>query len=480
MKATVEPLEGNKVKVSVEVDEDEFETAVDAAFKKIAREVRIPGFRPGKAPRRILEARLGKDIARSQAIQDALPDYYARAVREHDVDVIAAPDIDITDGQDEGPIAFDAVVEVRPVITVGGYDGLRVTIPSPHPSDDEIDEQLERLRSQHGELEVVERPIAADDFATIDIAGSQDGEPLEGLTADDYLYQVGSGAIVEELDEQLAGTKPGDILEFDASHPSDDDDASPLHFRVLVKEVKERKLPDLDDDFASEASEFETLDELRDDLVRRMRQVKQVRAQMALREQVGQSLADLVVDDIPDALVNAEMQERLNDLAMRLQAQGLTLEQWLAGTGRSQEDLLGELRETAVTAAKVDLALRAVAEAESLDAEEDDLVAEVEVAAERLDLEPEKVRADLERADQIEAIRSDIKKRKALDHLVETVEIVDDDGNVIDRADLEMADDDADVDEDTVEDDAEDTEEDSDPADSDTVGSDVTETEDSE
>jgi trigger factor len=470
VKATVEPLEGNKVKLSVEVDEDEFETAVDAAFKKIAREVRIPGFRPGKAPRRILEARLGKDVARSQAIQDALPEYYAQAVREHDVDVIAAPDIDITDGQDEGPIAFDAVVEVRPVITVGGYDSLRVTIPSPHPSDDEIDEQLERLRSQHGELEVVERPIAADDFATIDIAGSQDGEPLDGLTADDYLYQVGSGAIVEELDEQLAGTKPGDILEFDAAHPSDDDDASPLHFRVLVKEVKERKLPDLDDDFATEASEFETLDELRDDLVRRMRQVKQVRAQMALREKVGQSLADLVVEDIPDALVNAEMQERLNDLALRLQAQGLTLEQWLMGTGRSQEDLLGELRETAVTAAKVDLALRAVADAESLDAEEEDLVAEVEVAAERLELEPEKVRADLERADQIEAIRSDIKKRKALDHLVETVEIVDDDGNVIDRADLEMAEDDADV-----EDTAEDTEEDSDPADSETVGSEKTE-----
>jgi trigger factor len=463
VKATVEPLEGNKVKLSVEVDEDEFETAVDAAFRKIAREVRIPGFRPGKAPRRILEARLGKDIARSQAIQDALPEYYAQAVREHDVDVIAAPDIDITDGQDDGPIAFDAVVEVRPVITVGGYDSLRVTIPSPNPSDDEIDEQLERLRSQHGELERVERPIASDDFATIDIAGSQDGEALEGLTADDYLYQVGSGALVDELDEQLSGAKPGDILEFDAEHPSDDD-ASPLHFRVLVKEVKARQLPDLDDDFASEASEFETLDELRDDLVRRMRQVKQVRAQMALREQVGQALADLVVDDIPDALVNTEMQERLNDLALRLQAQGFTLEQWLTGTGRSQEDLLGELRDTAVTAAKVDLALRAVADAEALDAEEDDLAAEVEVAAQRLDLAPEKVRADLERADQIEAIRSDIKKRKALDHLVDTVEIVDDDGNVIDRADLEIAEDEADEDDDEL----------------DPIERDVTETEDNE
>ena len=437
MKATIEPLEGNKVRLSVEVDEDEFEDAINAAFKKIAREVRIPGFRPGKAPRRILEARLGKDVARGQALQDALPEYYAKAVRDNEVDVIAAPAIDITEGEDDGRVAFDAVVEIRPTIMVPGYDSMRVTIPSPHPSDEELDAQVERLRSQFGELETVDRPVISDDYATIDIAGSQDGEPLEGLTADDYLYQVGSGALVAELDQQLLGTKPGDILEFDAAHPADDD-ASPLHFRVLVKEVKERKLPDLDDDFANEASEFETLDELRADLHKRMQQVKQVQAQMALREKVGEGLAELVSEEIPDALIDVEMRERLNDLALRLQAQGLDLEQWLAGTGRSQEDLLGELRETATTAAKVDLALRAVAEAEAIEATDDDLDDEVESAAERLNVDAKKVRADLERADQVQAIRSDIKKRKALDRLVESVEIVDDHGNPIDRADLEI------------------------------------------
>jgi trigger factor len=437
LRATVEPLEGNKVKVSVEVDEDEFEGAIDAAFRKIAREVRIPGFRPGKAPRRLLEARLGKDVARSQALHDALPEYYAQAVRDHDVDVIAAPDIDITDGEDQGRIAFDAVVEVRPRITVPGYESLRVSIPSPQPTEEEIEGQIERLRAQFGELDTVDRPAISDDYVTVDIAGSQDGEPLEGLTADDYLYQVGSGALVAELDEQLLGTKPGDIVEFDADHPSDDD-ASPLHFRVLVKEVKERKLPDLDDEFASEASEFETLDELRDDLQRRTRQVKQMRAQMALREKVGEALAELVAEDVPEALVVRELQERLNDLGMRLQAQGMTLEQWLGGTGRSQEELLEELRATATTAAKVDLALRAVAEAEEIDATDEDLATEVDVAAQRLGIDSEKVRADLERADQVQAIRSDIKKRKALDHLVETVEIVDDEGNPVDRADLEV------------------------------------------
>jgi trigger factor len=214
---------------------------------------------------------------------------------------------------------------------------------------------------------------------------------------------------------------------------------------VLVKEVKARRLPDLDDDFARDASEFDTLDELTADLERRLRQVKQARAQMVLREKVGEALAELVDDELPDALVNAEMQERLNDLALRLQAQGLSLEQWLAGTGRSQEDLLGELRETATTAAKVDLALRAVADAEAIEATEDDLDQEVAVAAQRLNVDPAKVRADLERADQVGAIRSDIKKRKALDHLVDTVEIVDQDGAPVDRAELEI-DDDADDD----------------------------------
>jgi trigger factor len=446
VKATVEPLEGNKVKLSVEVDEQEFEEAVEAAFRKIAREVRIPGFRPGKAPRRVLEARLGKDVARQQALQDALPDYYADAVREHEVDVIAPPELDITDGADAGPIAFDAVVEVRPTILVPGYGGLRVTIPAPEPSDDDIDAQVERLRSQFGELAAVDRPAGADDFVSIDIAGSQDGEPVEGLTADDYLYQVGSGAIVAEMDEQLQGAEVGDILEFEAPHPAEPD-GDPLTFRILLKEVKERVLPDLDDDFAAEASEFDTFAELRADLAHRMSQVKRAQAQAALREGVGEALVELVDIDLPEALVASELQDRINDLAVRLQAQGITIEQWLAGTGRSQEDFIAELRVAADKSAKVDLALRAVAEAEGIEADDDDLEDEYAQVAERLQLDVDAVREQFERAGQTQAIRSDIKKRKALEWLVDTVEVVDDAGDPVDRDRLELVTDLDDLDE---------------------------------
>ena len=203
VKATVEPLEGNKVKLSVEVDEQEFEQAVDAAFKKIAHEVRIPGFRPGKAPRRLLESRLGSGAGRAQALNDSLPEYYSDAVRDTEVDVIAPPEIDVTSGEEDGPITFEAVVEVRPVVEIEGYKDLKVEIPTPSATDEEIDAQIERLRGQFAELEVVERAAEEGDYVTIDIEGSQDGEVLEGLVASAYLYEVGSGAIVPELDEQL-------------------------------------------------------------------------------------------------------------------------------------------------------------------------------------------------------------------------------------------------------------------------------------
>lgn len=437
MKATVEALEGNKVKLSVSVEAEEFERDIDAAFRKIAQEVNIPGFRRGKAPRRVLEARIGSEYARSTALHDALPRYYADAVREHDVDVIAPPELEITGGEEEGPVSFEAVVEVRPVILVPGYGGLRVTIDSPEASDDDIDAQLERMRNQFAELETVSRPAADGDYVTIDVQGSQGGEPLDGLTAEDYLYEVGSGAIVPELDEALRGASAGDELEFSAEHPGEDG-GEPLEFEVTVKEVKARVLPDLDDEWANEASEFETLAELRESLRTRLSAVKKAQAQMSLREKVGQALAELVEDEIPEAMVNTEMQQRLNDLAMRLEAQGLTLEQWVAMSGKSADEVVEDLRDAARTAVKVDLALRAVAVAEGIECDDDDLDAEIEALAERVGMKPAKVRQQLERADQIAAIRSDIKNRKAFDWLLERVEIVDEDGNVIAREDLEL------------------------------------------
>lgn len=438
MKATVEPQEGNKVKLSVTIGSDEFEQQIDAAFKRIAREVRIPGFRPGKAPRKLLEARIGTEAARGEALEHAIPQYYAEAVEEHDVDVIAAPEIDITGGREDGDVAFDAVVEIRPVVTVGGYESLRVTIESPEVTDDEVDERVERLRESFSTLEDVERPAQTGDSTTIDITGARDGEAIDGLVAEDYLYEVGSGTIVPELDEQLAASKVGDTLTFTADHPDPDED--PVDFTVEVKAIKEKVLPDADDAFAEEASEFSTIEELRADLAQRMGMVKKVQAQMSLQQKTAEALAALVEIEPPAALVNQEVSQRIEDLAMRLQAQGMGLEQYLATTGQDQEAFVEGLKETAGQGVLVDLALRAVVVAEGIEAGDDELDDELASLAERVGQTVPKVRKQLERNGQIPAVRSDLSKRKALEWLIEHVEVVDEEGTTIDRASLEVED----------------------------------------
>lgn len=434
MRTTVEPLEGNKVKLSVEVDEEEFEKAIDAAFRKIAREVRIPGFRPGKAPRRLLEARIGTDVARQEALRDALPEYYLRALREQDIDAIAPPKIDLTSGQEAGAVAFDAVVEVRPRVSVAGYRGMQVTIPNPEPTEGEVDRQIDRLRNNFGELRPVARPAQPGDHLTIDITATYHSETLDERP--DYLYELGSKAVVPELDEQLRGARSGDILKFNAPVPGRDDGVT---FTVLVKDVKEKVLPEVTDEWAQDASEFDTVEELRAELRRRIGVVKKVQARLALADAVIDELVKLVDDnEVPESLVTEELESRIHDLGHRLEAQGLDLARYLEAVGRSQDELLAELRQQAVNAVKADLALRAVAEAEGIEVNDDDVAAEVGRIAERLRRKPAEVRRQLDRTGGLAAVRSGIRKTKALDWLIEHVELVDEEGRPVDRSVLEV------------------------------------------
>jgi trigger factor len=433
MKAVVEPLEGNKVKLSVEVDEQEFEKALDATFRRIAREVRVPGFRPGKAPRRLLEVRMGTEAARQEALRDALPDYYARALKENDVDAIAPPDIDITGGQESGPVSFDAVVQVRPQLHLAGYQGLQVTVPSPEITDAEIDAQVDRLRNNFGELLPVGRAARTGDHLTIDIQGTRDGAPLAAMSTDDFLYELGSGTVLPELDARLDGAKVGDILSFEAEVPGSD---GPVNLRVLVKDIKEKMLPEATDEWASEASEFDTVAELRGDLAKRIGLVKRVQSQLALRNGTLAALIQLVADDAPEPLVESELERRVHDLHHRLEAQGATIPQYLQATGQTEEGLLAELREGAEESVKADLALRAVAEAEGIEATDDDVDVEVARLAERTGQKPDLLRRQLERTEQMPAVLSDVRKSKALEWLVDQVVVVDEEGHPIDRSSL--------------------------------------------
>ncbi|HLI74689.1 MAG TPA: trigger factor [Acidimicrobiales bacterium] len=438
MRATAEAVEGNRVRLSVEVDEDEVAQALDDTFRRLARQVRIPGFRPGKVPRPVLEARLGGAGAlRQQAISDALPDLYARAVSDTEVDPISPPDIDITSGEDGGAVTFDAVVEVRPTVSIAGYQGLVVTVPKLEVSDEEVDAQVDRLREQSGELQTVARPARDRDHVTIDLHGSGAGE--DDLDLKDYLYEVGSGSDLPGLDDNLRGAKAGDILEFSTPVRTSDGIEHPVSVRVLVKEVKEKVLPDATDDWASEASEFDTLDALRDDIRKRVGQLKLVQAQLAWQQGARDALVGLVADEPPEALVNVEVRDRLHDLGHRLEARHISVDQFLAASGRDEAGLVAELREESAGAVRLDLALRALADAEDLQVDDGELDDAVVAMAERAQMKPAELRRRLDRDGRLPAVRSERRKAKALTWLLDHVELVDEDGSPVD-ADLLRAD----------------------------------------
>ena len=447
MKSSVEPVEGNKVKVSVSIDAGEFESAIESAWKELAKEVKIPGFRAGKAPRKVLEQRIDPVYARSEALREAVPGYYTDAVREHEVDVIDQPEIDITAGEEDGDVSFDAVVEVRPEITISGYEELSVEIPSPHPSDDDVADHIDRMRVPYGELSDVERPAADGDHVTIDISGSADGEPIDGLTADDYLYEVGSGTIVAEIDDQLRGLKAADIVEFDAGHP-DPEETGDVTFKILVKGVQERVLPDLNDEWVVEASEFATVDELRDDVITRLTAMSRSQAAMAVQTGVGEALAALVTDEVPEAMVNGEMQGRLQDMVHRLSHQGISLEQYLQMTGSDPQEFSDNLRTAALDAVKVDLALRAIATAEDLSASDDDVAEQIETMAEANEMDPDELREQLDTVGRLGDLRADIANRKALEFVTDAAAITDTSGAAVKKEDLEIPDDESDGDHD--------------------------------
>jgi trigger factor len=428
-------MEGNLVRLSVEIDEPEFDRALGDVVRSLAQQVRVPGFRPGKVPRKVLEARMGGSGAlRAEALRESLPDFYARAVVDTELDPIAQPEIDITGGEDEGAVSFDAVVQVRPTVAIPGYDGLQVTLPGLSVTEDEIQSQLDRLRENDAELDVVDRPAIDGDLVTIDLHGN-DASGAEVVGVDDYLYEVGSASVVPELDAELHGAKAGAILAFDTAHP--DDPEQKVAFRVLVKEVKVKKLPEATDAWAAESSEFATVDELRSDIQTRIGRVKLMQTQMALRQKTIEALAELVTDDaVPEVLVDAEVNERLHDLQHRLEAQKLGLAEYFQATGTTPDELLGAVRVDAQAAVKADLALRALVEAEELTLSDDELQAEIVTMAERMGTTPTELRRQLDTAGRTGAVRSELRKGKALEWLLDHVELFDEEGNPMSRDDL--------------------------------------------
>ena len=429
--SSVDQLEDNKVKITVEVDESDVDEAIDAAFKKISKDVSLPGFRPGRVPRKVLEAKFGQEYARSEALNELIGQNYRSAVIAHEVDAIAQPEVTITEGEESGPLCFEAVVATRPSVSLEGYNELTITLPPLEATKEEIDSQIDNLREQAAEREEVDRPAIMADFVTMDLSGSQDGEPEESLTADDFTYEIGSGFIIDSIDQNLLGTKVGEIVEFEGDHPNEE--GAVLSFRALIKKIEEKKLPELTDEFVAEMTEFETVDLLTEDTENRITESKRIQASNLLIEQIGSELAELVSEDPPETLINDQVQQQLQEMAMRMAQQGMQFEQFLEATGQDIEALAENMKEPAARVVKIDLALRAVAAAQNILVEQPDIDKEISQMAEYYNQEEAQLLEIFQENGQMLTLKADLMKQKAMKYLEENVEIVDPDGNPIER-----------------------------------------------
>jgi trigger factor len=428
MHTTVEETAPHVVKLRVEVPADEFGRDLDRTYREIANQIKVPGFRKGKVPRQIIDTQVGRDAVLQEFVTSSVPGYYRKAVGDEELAPITDPDIDVEQLEPGKPFVFSATVEVRPRLSFeeADYTGIRVTKPSVAVTDAEVDEWIDRLRERFAELEPVGRPVQAGDFVTVDLTVTRGGEPVEQASRKDYLYAVGSGEVGEKLDVELVGSKPGAILKVTDTLPErfgEDLGGATVEVTALVKDVKARRLPDADDGFATTASEFDTLEELREDVRRRLAELKEREANAEVRDRVLQAMIDTVEVDLPDSLIEEETDHRIAHARERAERLGTKLEEMLAAQGWDEDRLREDSRAHAIRAITGDLVLEGVARSASLEVTAEEIGAEIAVLAQAYGRDPKAVAKDLERSGQVVTLAGDIIRGKALDLLVERAEI---------------------------------------------------------
>ena len=431
MQTTVESTDRHTVKLTIEVPADRVEADLNQTYRAIAREVKIPGFRPGKAPKAIIDAQIGRDAVLEEYVSATLPTYFHSAVTDEDLAPIGDPDVDVEQLEPGKALIFTATVEVRPRLTFedADYRGIEVRRPAVAVTDDEVDAWVERLRRQFGELEPVGRPAAAEDFVTITVGVTRDGAAMEALAREDYLYNVGSEELGEIFDARLTGAKAGDILAFDGTLPERFGEelggGATVSFRVLVKDVKALALPEVDDAFATTASEFDTMAELRDDLREKIAEAKEREVHGVVRDRALQALVERVDVDLPESLVEQETAHRVQHAQEQAARYGLSLEQMLEIQGWDRARLEEDSREHARRAITADLALEGVARAAEIQVDADELGAEINSLAQAYGRDPKELAVQLDRSGQIVTLAGDIIRTKALDLVVEHADITD-------------------------------------------------------
>jgi len=428
MKTSVKELPESRVKVEVEVSATDVGQGVRRAAGELAGEMKLPGFRKGKAPASLVIQRLGYGTVLQEAIRDSLPEWYERGLLQSGVRAIGDPEIEIVsapEGEDE-PLRFAFEISVRPPAKLGEYKGLEVgrAEPEPEPDPEVVESEVERIRGAFARLEPVERAAAEGDVLLIDFEGLVDDKAFEGGKATDYTLELGSGQLIEGFEEQLTGVSAGEAREVEVSFPEDyqaeklaGEDAV---FKVEVKEVREKVLPELDDEFAAEASEFDTLGELRADIAKRVGEALGERAEQDFRVAAVDAAVEAATVEVPEALVRARAEERWDRVARQLAASGMNPEAYLQMQGKSRDEVLEESMPDAQRELKREAVLARIAEEEGIEASEAELVEALAHAAEHEGITAEELLRRLRESGRDELVREDIVVRKAIDLLAES------------------------------------------------------------
>jgi trigger factor len=425
MKTTVKELPGSRTEVQVEVPVADVEKATSRAARALAKEMRLPGFRAGKAPPSLVIQRIGFDTVLQEAIREALPEWYERALFEAAVTPIGDPSIEMvsTPEAESQPLEFKFEVGVRPTAELGDYKGLEVGKEEKEVPGEVVDTEVERIREGFARLEPVERKAAEGDSLLIDFEGFVDGSAFQGGTAEDYLLGLGSGQLIEGFEEQLVGAEAGEEREVEVTFPSDYQ-AEHLAgrdavFKVKVKEVREKVLPDLDDDFAADASEFDTLEELRADIREKVGTALGSRAEEDFRIAAIDAAVEAATVDVPDELATARAEERWERMERQLAGRGMDPNAFLQMQGKTREELIEETKPDAEKELKREAVVTAIAEAEEIEVSEQEMVEALEHSAEHERTTPEKLLERLRQSGRDSVVREDLRARKAIELVAE-------------------------------------------------------------
>lgn len=422
MSYKVEELENSMAKITIEVSAEDFEASLEKAYHKNKGRIAIPGFRKGKAPRKMIEKLYGAEIFYEDAAEIAMPDAYREAAKECGLDIVSRPEVDVVEIGSGKPFVFTATVAVKPEVTLGEYKGVEVEKREVKILAADINAEIDRVREQNARIITVDdRAVKKDDIAVIDYEGFVDGQPFDGGAGSNYSLTIGSHSFIDTFEDQLIGKNVGDEVDVNVTFPEDyhaeELKGKPALFKVNIKEVKVKELPDLDDEFASEVSEFDTLKEYKASVKKMLteRRKNQVRAEK--ENDVVEKVVENATVELPAPMVDEQVSRMINEFGMRLQQQGLSIEQYMQMTGMQPNDLMEQMRPEAEKRIQTRLVLEAVAEAENMKATDKDIDKEVEKLAEMYGMDADKLKEQMGEEEK-EQVAKDVEVQKAVDLMV--------------------------------------------------------------